>query len=178
MLVLEPREPSGPGGDEASMAGGRALLHELRADAGRATLENLFREIAKLERIRAVALPPDLFATIAPKVVQAYRNRAAVEAPYELRRHHDPLRMTLLAAFCHLRSRELTDTLVDLLLELIHRIGAKAERKVEKGPTGGKLRYDLISPSKPWDDFRFTILHWHFCVRMTRPSVDRSPIGG
>ena len=132
LLAPELHEPDGPGGDEASMAGGRVFLHELRADAGRATLENLFREIAKLERIRAIALPPDLFATIAPKVVQAYRNRAAVEAPYELRRHHDPLRMTLLAAFCHLRSRELTDTLVDLLLELIHRIGAKAERKVDK----------------------------------------------
>jgi hypothetical protein len=95
LLVPELHEPNGTGGDEASMAGGRALLHELRADAGRATLENLFREIAKLERIRAVALPPDLFGTIGPKVVQAYRNRAAVEAPYELRRHHEPLRMTL-----------------------------------------------------------------------------------
>ena len=77
-------------------------------------------------------MPPDLFATLAPKVVQAYRNRAAVEAPYELRRHPEPLRLTLLAAFCHLHCRELTDTLVDLLLDLIHRIGAKAERKVEK----------------------------------------------
>jgi TnpA family transposase len=56
----------------------------------------------------------------------------AVEAPYELRRHPEALRMTLLAVFGHCRRRELTDTLVDLLIELIHRIGAKAERKVEK----------------------------------------------
>jgi hypothetical protein len=28
--------------------------------------------------------------------------------------------------------QELTDTLVELLISLIHRIGAKAERKVEK----------------------------------------------
>jgi Domain of unknown function (DUF4158) len=116
LLAPELREPSDPEGDEASATGGRALLHELRADAGRATLENLFREIAML----------------APKVVQAYRDRAAVEAPYELRRHPEPLRLTLLAAFCQLRSRELTDILVDLLLDLIHRIGAKAERKVDK----------------------------------------------
>jgi hypothetical protein len=54
----------------------------------------------------------------------------------------------------------------------------QAERDVGwlLGPTGGKLRYDLISPSEPWDDFRFTILHWHFCARMSRPSVDRPPI--
>ena len=37
-----------------------------------------------------------------------------------------------MAAFCHLRSRALPDTLVDLLLDLIHRIGAQAERKVDK----------------------------------------------
>jgi hypothetical protein len=40
--------------------------------------------------------------------------------------------MSLLAVFSHCRRRELTDTLVDVLLELIHRIGARAERKVEK----------------------------------------------
>ena len=40
-------------------------------------------------------------------MVQTYCDRVAVEAPYELRRHPGPLRLTLLAAFCHLRSREL-----------------------------------------------------------------------
>jgi hypothetical protein len=111
---------------------GRAVLHDLRADSGRATLENLLREMTKLERVRALELPPALFDHLAPKVLQSYRQRAAVEAPHELRRHPEPLRMLLLAAFCHCRSRELTDTLADLLIDLIHRIGAKAERKVEK----------------------------------------------
>jgi len=110
----------------------RALLQELRADPGRATLDNLFQEIAKLERIRALQLPPDLFDDMTPTVLHAYRQRVAVEEPYELRRHAVPLRMTLLAAFCLLRGRELTDILVDVLLELVHRLGAKAERKVEK----------------------------------------------
>jgi TnpA family transposase len=40
--------------------------------------------------------------------------------------------MTRLAAFGLLRGRELTAILVDLLRERIHRLGAKAERKVEK----------------------------------------------
>jgi hypothetical protein len=110
----------------------RARFHELRADPGRATLDNLFQEIAKLERVRALQIPPDLFDDMTPTVLPAYRQRVAVEEPYELRRHAVPLRMTLLAAFCLLRGRELTDTLVDLLLELVHRLGAKAERKVEK----------------------------------------------
>ena len=122
--------------DETQTSGppesGQAVLHELRADPGRASLENLLREMAKLERVRDLDVPLDLFDHLGPKVLQAYRQRVAVEAPYELRRHPEALRMTLLAVFGHCRRRELTDTLVDVLLELIHRIGAKAERKVEK----------------------------------------------
>lgn len=61
-----------------------------------------------------------------------YRQRAAVEEPFELRRHPPALRYTLLAAFCALRSQEISDTLVDVLLELVHRLGARAEHKVEQ----------------------------------------------
>jgi TnpA family transposase len=110
----------------------QAVLHELRADSGRASLENLLRAITNLERVRDLDLPLALLNHLGPKVLQTYRQRVAVEAPYELRRHPEALRMTLLAIFCHCRRRELTDTLVDVLLELIHRIGARAERKVEK----------------------------------------------
>ena len=44
----------------------------------------------------------------------------------------DAARITWLAAFVYLRARSLTDDLVDLLIETIHRIGARAERKVER----------------------------------------------
>ncbi len=129
---LGPAEAPASGPDVSAPTLERAVLQELRADPGRATLDNLFQEIAKLERLRALQLPPTLFDDMAPTVLQAYRQRVAVEEPYELRRHAVPLRMTLLAAYCLLRGRELTDILVDLLLELVHRLGAKAERKVEK----------------------------------------------
>jgi TnpA family transposase len=124
--TAEESPPSGPPDS------GQAVLQELRADPGRASLENLLREMTKLERVRNLDVPLDLFDHLGPKVLQAYRQRVAVEAPYELRRHPEALRMTLLAVFGYCRRRELTDTLVDVLLELLHRIGAKAERKVEK----------------------------------------------
>lgn len=38
--------------------------------------------------------------------------------------------MTLLAALLYCREREITDTLVDLLIATVHRINARAERKV------------------------------------------------
>ena len=47
-----------------------------------------------------------------------------------LRRHAPPLTVTLLAALVHQREREITDTLVELLIATVHRIGARAERRV------------------------------------------------
>jgi hypothetical protein len=85
-----------------------------------------------LDRVRALGLPQDLFASISPKVLQAFRQRAAVEALYELRRHPQPLLITLLAAYCHVRGQDLTDTVVDLLVDIVHHIGRKAESRVEE----------------------------------------------
>jgi TnpA family transposase len=56
-----------------------------------------------------------------------------VEEPFELRRHAGPLRATLLAAYLHRRSEELTDHLVDLLLETMRKMGKKAEERIEAG---------------------------------------------
>ncbi|MFF4579980.1 hypothetical protein ACFY15_16525 [Streptomyces sp. NPDC001373] len=86
----------------------------------------MLTEIDKLLAVRAIGLPADLFADVAPKVVAGWRARAAVESPSHLRTH--PLRMTLLAALLHEREREreITDTLVELLISTVHRIGARA----------------------------------------------------
>lgn len=50
----------------------------------------------------------------------------------ELRRHPAPIRYTLVAAFCWQRSQEITDSLVELLVQIIHRIYVNAERRVDK----------------------------------------------
>ncbi len=49
-----------------------------------------------------------------------------------MRRHPTQIRYTLIAAYCWQRSQEITDTLVELLINLIHRIGTRAERTVDK----------------------------------------------
>ena len=42
------------------------------------------------------------------------------------------MRLTLLAALCWLRASEITDALVDLLIGLVHKINARADRRVER----------------------------------------------
>jgi hypothetical protein len=93
----------------------------------------MLTEIRKLTAIRAVGLPPGLFADVAPNVMLGWRARAAVESPSHLRRrlpNSPQSAVTLLAALLAGREREVTDSLVDLLIATVHRIGARAERKV------------------------------------------------
>ena len=120
-----------PHSDATGGKDNRAPLLALRAGAGHASLQSVGEEADKLACIRALALPADLFADLPSKVLLAYRRRVAAEELHELRRHPTAIRLTLLAAFCHVRGREITDTLVDLLIATVHRIGATAEKRVE-----------------------------------------------
>jgi TnpA family transposase len=102
----------------------------LAADPGRVGLESLLAEIGKLERSRALALPPDLLRGVHPDQVRRFRRRAAVETAWELRRHPDRTRLPLLAFWCAPREAEVVDGLVELLIQVTHRITVKAERRV------------------------------------------------
>lgn len=53
-----------------------------------------------------------------------------MESPSHLRTHPVELRLTLLTALLHSREREIIDTLVDLLISTVHRINARADRRV------------------------------------------------
>jgi len=112
-------------------AGGRGLLEELKADPGPLGLETLLAEINKLARVRLVGLPTALFADASEKLLLAWRARAAAQHPSDLQVMGEPLRLTLLATLCSVRAAEITDGLVDLLIQLVHRINARAERRVE-----------------------------------------------
>ena len=120
-----------PNSDATGGKDNRAPLLTLRAGTGHASLQSVGEEADKLACIRALALPADLFADLPSKVLLAYRRRVAAEELHELRRHPTAIRLTLLAAFCHVRGREITDALVDLLIATVHRIGATAEKRVE-----------------------------------------------
>ena len=131
--LLRPAAGEQPGAaNDAPDDPGPAVLMHLQADPGGPSVNSLQTELAKLVLVRQLGLPADLFGPTRSHEVERYNQRVVVEAPYELRRHAEPLRLTALAAFAHLRGRSLTDGLVDLLIETIHRIAAHAERKVER----------------------------------------------
>ena len=110
----------------------RPTLARLRNDPGRASAESARAEISKLSRLRGVGLSYDLFRDVSPKVVRAYKRRAASESPSSLRVHPPAVRYTLLSALLFMRLREVTDGLVEVLIQIVHKIGARSEKKIEK----------------------------------------------
>jgi Tn3 transposase DDE domain/Domain of unknown function (DUF4158) len=110
--------------------GAGTAFARLVADPGRVGLESLLAEIGKLELLRRLALPPDLLRGLHPNRVKRFRRRAAVATAWELRRHPERIRLPLLAFYCVPREGEVVDGLVELLIQVTHRITVKAERRV------------------------------------------------
>ena len=109
----------------------RSELAAVRDGAGAVKVETVLEEIDKLKKLRALHLPENLFRDVPGKLVAHYRQRAATEPPRELRRHPPEMRYTLLASLCWQRQREITDNLVELLIRIAHRVGVRAEKKVD-----------------------------------------------
>lgn len=107
-------------------------LHHLRMDLGRVGLATMLEEMAKLRLIRELKLPTDLFPNLSRKVLTVYRNRASIEEPSRLRAHPKAKRLTLLAVLCFMRAQEITDGLVELLIQIVHKIDVRAEKRVEE----------------------------------------------
>lgn len=117
---------------DGDVDGDRAVLGTIKEAPGSVSLDTMLTEIDKLLAVRAIGVGPEVFADVASNVVAGWRARAAVESPSHLRTHPEALRLTLLAALLREREREITDTLVDLLISTVHRVGARAEKKVTK----------------------------------------------
>jgi Domain of unknown function (DUF4158) len=107
-----------------------SVLADIKAHPGNVSLNSLLDEISKLKQVRAVGVPEKAFAGIGVQVINAWRARASASSPSHLRRFNPELRHVLLAALLFQRQREITDTLVELLNSTVHRINARAEKKV------------------------------------------------
>jgi hypothetical protein len=110
--------------------GAGAAFTRLAADPGRVGLESLLVEIAKLDLLRKLDLPRDVLRGLHLDQIARFHRRTAVETAWELRRHPERIRLPLLAFYCVPREGEVVDGLVELLIQVTHRITVKAERRV------------------------------------------------
>lgn len=89
-------------------------------------------ELDLLARVRALELPEGLLEGLHPSLVERAQSRVAVETAWELRRHPDRIRLPLLALYCAPREGEAACGLVELLIQVTHRITVKADRACER----------------------------------------------
>ncbi len=79
-----------------------------------------------------MGLTAEVFAGVPAKFIDRACRRCATESTRELRRHPPAIRYSLVAMFCWRRRQQLTDVLIDLLLQIIHNLGARAEKKIDQ----------------------------------------------
>jgi len=121
------------------------LLHEMKLGPGSADVKHIRRVCERLKYLQAIELPEDLFEGIAMEYLRQYQRQVSVESPSHLlrREKNQPEQMyTLLATFCWVRQREVTDDLVDLFIRVLKDIKVKAERKEEKRLLNDFIRVD------------------------------------
>lgn len=107
-------------------------LRHLKEDSGNVSLESILEEVKKINRIVEISLPVSIFKDIPHRILEKYKARIMSERPSEIRDHKDPTKYATLAIFCYVRGREIVDNLVDLLIQVIHKIGKRSETKVNK----------------------------------------------
>lgn len=133
-------------------------IHELRSDAGEAKVKTIKAVTVRLKYLQQIALPEQLFAEYPLRFLQQYAQQAALESLSHLQRHHTDQTITLLAAFCWVRQRQLTDQLVELVVQLLNRIRLKAKQRVEQElladfiRVGGKQQLLYRLATAMWDN--------------------------
>ena len=124
---------------------GYPLLHEMKLGPGAADVKHIHRVCERLKYLQAIELPEDLFEGIPMKYLRQYQRQVSVDSPSHLlrREENQPEQMyTLLAIFCWVRQREVTDDLVDLFIRVLKDIKVRAEHKEEKRVLNDFIRVD------------------------------------
>jgi TnpA family transposase len=112
--------------------GTQSAFDALKAEPSRPGVKSLREEVTQLQRLRAVGISAGVLADIPFKVLRMLKRRAHQEDVSQMRAHPAPIRYTLMACFIHLRTMEVTDDVVRMMLESIRRIETQTEKHLHR----------------------------------------------
>ena len=107
-------------------------LATLKADVGPRSLEGLLTAVDTLRHLQGLQLPEAVLAPLSTRYLRRMHLRVMAESLTQLRRHPDPRRYAFVTLFCYGRIRDITDRLIELLLQLVHKMGVNAEKRVDQ----------------------------------------------
>jgi hypothetical protein len=105
-------------------------MSTLKADAGPRSLDSLVTAVDTLRHRQGRQLPWALWAPRSARYLRRRHLRVMGESLTHLRRHPDSRRYALVTLFCDGRMRDLTDRLIERLLQNVHQMSVKAEQRV------------------------------------------------
>jgi len=104
-------------------------LTALKADGGPRHGEGLLTAVDTLRQLQALQLPEPVLAPLSARYLRRLPLRGTAESLTQLRRHPDPRRYALVTLFCYSHMLTRTDRLIELLLQLVHKMGTQAEKR-------------------------------------------------
>ena len=115
----------------------RYPIHDLKTGSGAPNISNIKKVAARLSLLQDINLPEDLFADIPLPFLQQYQRQVAIESISHLQRRDKKEQQkaqlyTMLAAFCWVQQRKITDYLADLFIRILNDIRLRAKSRVEK----------------------------------------------
>jgi TnpA family transposase len=110
----------------------RERLTWLRSDPGAVGVDSVLGELDKLEVLRSLRVPTDVGEGFARRMLDQWHDRLHASPPSAIAAMSPVARRALMAVWVMRRQQRVTDSIVDLLIAVVHKIGAKAERRVER----------------------------------------------
>ena len=131
-----------------SASNGVVSLLDMRKDPGRIGLETFNQVLAQLRFITSLNLPTLYISNLNPVWVAEVFRRLQRQDPWEIRRISENRQIGLYAVYLTSRLNGIVDSLIDVLIDAVHKINSQAEKKLrtELGKTISCLLYTSPSP--------------------------------
>jgi TnpA family transposase len=107
-------------------------LTELKRSPGSIGVKSALEEAEKLKTILGFDSPMDVTEGIPQKILRKYYQRAVSKSIWEFKSHPEEVRYALLAIFLEMRRKIVIDDLIEILIQIIHKIKIKSQKKVTK----------------------------------------------
>ena len=107
-------------------------LTELKRSPGSIGVKSALKETEKLKTILGFGLPMNVTENIPPKLLRKYYQRAVSQSIWEFKEHPKEIRYALLALFLDTKRKTIIDDLIELFIQIVHKIKIKSEKKVER----------------------------------------------
>jgi len=107
-------------------------FEQLKAEPAKPSVENLKKEISKLQTLRATGITESHLLDVSEPTQRILKRRTTNERAGEMREHPATIRYALMTCFVTVRTREVIDDITRMTMQMLHRIDARTEQQLQR----------------------------------------------